>query len=109
MPKDIIQIIKNEYILLIIIFLLFSIFLYFKLKLKKFDIIPFLGNINKVPLIQSILFFLLFQIIDYIYEDGFISMIKLWFMYWLFGVLAYLLSNNINYYKNMQFYNLKFI
>jgi len=107
MPQDILTIIKNEYISFLIILFLFTIYTYLNYKLKDVNIFLFLGNINQVPLLQSILFFLIFQIIDYIYEDGFIAMIKLWIVYWLYAIIALLLTRIINFYKNIKHYNIK--
>jgi len=102
--NTVIQLIKDEYILISFIFLFLAIFIYFKIKFFKLDVLPFMGNIKQVSLLQSAIFFIIFEVIDFIYEDGFIGMIKLWIMYWLFALLAYFIMNNINYYKNMKFY-----
>jgi len=99
-----IELLKDEYILISFIVLFLAIFIYFKIKFLKLDVLPFMGNIKQVSLLQSAIFFIIFEVIDFIYEDGFIGMIKLWIMYWLFALLAYFIMNNINYYKNMKFY-----
>ena len=49
-------------------------------------------------------FFVIFQIVDFYFEDGFIGMISQWFVYWVFAIIAWLVTNNINFYKNFQFY-----
>ena len=99
-----IKLVKDDYILISFIVLFLSIYIYFKIKFLKLDVLPFMGNIKQVSLLQSAIFFIIFEVIDFIYEDGFIGMIKLWIMYWLFALLAYFIMNNINYYKNMKFY-----
>ena len=40
---------------------------------------------------------MIFQVVDYIYEDGFIGMISQWFLYWIMGIIALLLMGIINY------------
>jgi hypothetical protein len=105
LPIDkIIDIIKDEYILLSITFCMFGVYLYFKYILKDKLIHPFIPNLNHVDIKSSVIFFLIFEIIDFYTEDGFIGMISLWFMYWVFGVLIYFLTHNINYYKNYKAY-----
>lgn len=104
-PYDkIIQIIKDQYIILLLVVFLFLVYIFQNIKLKEFDILHFLPNIHHVPLKSTILLFLVFEIIDFYSEDGFMGMVSLWFMYWCFGVLAYLLSLNINLYKNLRLY-----
>ena len=39
---------------------------------------------------------------DYYYEDGFRGMISQWFLYWIYGIIALLLIQAINYYKNYK-------
>jgi len=100
----ILTIIKEEYITMLIIFLMMVIYFYFRYKLKDKLLYEFIPNINYVSLKSSILFFLIFEVVDYYSEDGLIGMIKLWFAYWLYGVLAYFLTHNINFYKNYKAY-----
>jgi len=96
-----IEIIKSEYLFILGLIVISFVFLYFKFKLKDYEIVDF--NQNSKPSLQStILFFLIFQIVDYISEDGFIGMISQWFMYWVMGVIALLLMETINYYKNYK-------
>ena len=64
----------------------------------------FIPNTNHVPIKSTLIFFIIFQIVDYNTENGFIGMIKLWFMYWVFGLLTYYLTHIINYYKNYKAY-----
>jgi hypothetical protein len=106
--NEIITILKEEYILSSFVALSFIILLYSYLKLKKYDILPFIPKLGKVPIKQSIVFFSIFEIIDYYSEDGIIGAIKLWYMYWLFGILSLNLMYIFNYYKNFKFYKLKF-
>ena len=103
-PEAILEIIKNEYIFLGITILLYSVFIYFKLKLKDCTLISYIPNINQVDIKTTFVFFAIFQIVDYYYEDGFMGMISQWFVYWIFAVIAWLVTNIINFYKNYQFY-----
>ena len=96
-----IQIIKDEYLFILGLIPLGFVFLYFKFKLKDYEIVNFTQN-NKPSLLSTILFFLIFQVVDYISEDGFIGMISQWFMYWIMGIIALLLMQIINYYKNYK-------
>lgn len=95
-----IEIIKEEYIFILVLIPLFISLSYFKIKLKDFDIVNFTNN--SISLKQTVVFFLIFQVIDYIYEDGFIGMISQWFLYWVMGLIALLVIENINYYKNYK-------
>lgn len=96
-----IEIIKEEYLFILALIPLSIALIFFKFKLKKFELINF--NNNSTPTLKStIIFFLIFQIVDYIYEDGFIGMISQWFLYWIMGLIALLLIENINYYKNYK-------
>jgi len=74
---------------------------YLKNRLKDFEIIDFNKN-NQFSLKSSIGFFLIFQVVDYFYEDGFIGMISQWFLYWVLGIITFLLLQTINYFKNYQ-------
>jgi len=103
-PKQIIEIIKDEYIIIGIDFILVSIFFYLKHKLTNLTIVPYIPNTNTIPLKSTLIFFVIFQVIDFYYENGFIGMISMWFTYWTFGVLAWALTNCINLYKNYRFY-----
>ncbi len=77
--------------------------LYYKRKLASVEIIDFNKN-SSLTFQSTVLFFLVFQIIDYIYEDGFIGMISQWFFYWIMGIITFIVINIINYYKNIQYY-----
>lgn len=103
-PDAILDIVKEEYIFISIAVLLFGVFIYYKIKLKEFTLISYIPNTNSVDLKTTIIFFLIFQAVDYYYEDGFIGMISQWFIYWVFGIIAWLVTNNINLYKNHYFY-----
>ena len=104
---DILSILKEEYILSGFVMLSFIVHLLAYNKLKDLDILPFIPKLGLVPIFQSILFFTIFEIVDYFYEDGIIGAIKLWYMYWLFGILSLNIMYIFNYYKNIKFYNLK--
>jgi len=101
------QIIFDEYISICITILLFFVSLYFRYKLKDKLLCQFVPNLHYVPIKSSIYFFIFFEIIDYYSEDGLIGMIKLWFVYWVFAVLFYFLTHNINYYLNFKAYKNK--
>ena len=103
-PEVILAVIKDQYIFMGVILVLTISFLYFKIKLKNLQLISYIPNTNTVPLKSTLIFFAIFQAVDFYYEDGFIGMISQWFIYWVFGVLAWLLTNNINLYKNYRFY-----
>ena len=101
---QIIEIVESEYILISINLILLISLIYFKNKLKNLTLLEFIQNTNSVTLKSTIFFFLIFQVVDFYYENGFIGMISQWFIYWLFGILAVLVTSNINYYKNYKFY-----
>ena len=94
-----VNIILDEYIILLLTLPLLATSLYYKQKLKYVEIIDFNKN-NNISLKSTLLFFLLFQVIDYIYEDGFIGMISQWFIYWSMGIITFMLLNLINLYRN---------
>ena len=95
-----IEIIKEEYISIIGLIVLTAVFLFFKFKLKDYEIREFPQN--NLSFKSTVLFFLIFQVVDYISEDGFIGMISQWFLYWVMGLIALVLIENINYYKNYR-------
>lgn len=95
------ELIKAEYLFILGLVPLFTILIFFKIKLKAYQIINYTKN--SIPFKQTIVIFLVFQVIDYIYEDGFIGMISQWFLYWIMGLIALLIIENINYYKNYKF------
>ncbi len=96
-----IEILKEDYIYILALIPLSFLILYFKFKLKDYEIINFNKN-NEISLKSTILFFLVFQVYDYYSEGGFIGMISQWFIYWIMGILALLLMETINYYKNYK-------
>jgi len=104
-PIDTIKdIILDEYITIMIALISMVVFFILKLKLKDKLIFEFIPNTNYVNIKSTFLFFLFFEMIDFYFEDGYIGMIKLWFSYWVFGVIAYFVTHCINYYKNIQAY-----
>jgi hypothetical protein len=95
-----IEMIKEEYLYIVGLFVLTAIFIFFKFKLKNYEIREFPQN--NLSFKSTVLFFLIFQVVDYISEDGFIGMISQWFFYWIMGLIALVLMENINYLKNYQ-------
>ena len=96
-----IEILKEDYLYILGLIPLIFAFLYFKFKLKDYEIINF-NKKNEISLKSTILFFLAFQVYDYYSEGGFIGMISQWFIYWIMGIFALLLMETINYYKNYK-------
>ena len=96
-----IEIIKDSYLYIFSLVPLGLIYVYFKFKLKEYEIIDFNKNTN-FSFQTTVVFFLIFQVVDYIYEDGFIGMISQWFFYWIMGLIALVLMETINYLKNYQ-------
>lgn len=97
-----IQLIKDEYLSILALIVILLSLLFFKLKLKGHQTINFIQN-NQFSLKSTILFFLVFQVVDYYYEDGFIGMISQWFLYWIMGLIAITLMETINCYKNYKY------
>ena len=98
-----IELIEMEYLYILGLIPLGFIFLYYRFKLKDYEIIDFNKNV-KFSFSSSVVFFIIFQIVDYIQEDGFIGMISQWFFYWVMGIIALFLMKIINYYKNYKVY-----
>ena len=96
-----IELIKEEYLFILALLPITIAFFYFKMKVKGNDLIDFNKN-NSFSLKNTIIFFLIFQVVDYISEDGFLGMISMWFLYWLMGLIALLIIETINYYKNYK-------
>lgn len=96
-----IELIKEEYLSILALILFSFVLVYFKFKLKNHEIVNFTQN-NQFSLKSTIMFFIVFQIVDYIYEDGFIGMVSQWFLYWIMGLIAVVLLKTINYYKNYK-------
>jgi hypothetical protein len=97
-----IQLIKDEYLSILALIIILLSLLFFKLKLKGHQTINFIRN-NQFSLKSTILFFLVFQVVDYYYENGFIGMISQWFLYWIMGLIAITLMETINCYKNYKY------
>lgn len=98
-----IELIKTQYLYILGLIPLGVIFLYYRFKLKDYEIIDFNKN-TKFSFSTSVIFFVIFQVVDYIQEDGFIGMISQWFFYWVMGIIALFLMEIINYYKNNKVY-----
>lgn len=96
-----IELLKEQYLFALALIPLSFAFVFFKFKLRAYEIINFSNN-STPTLKTTIMFFLVFQVVDYISEDGFIGMISQWVLYWIMGLIALLLIENINYYKNYQ-------
>lgn len=96
-----IEMIKEQYLFLLALLIISLVVIFFKFKLKDYELINFNKN-NSFSLQSTLGFFLIFQVVDYIMEDGFIGMISQWFLYWVMGLIALLLMETINYYKNYQ-------
>lgn len=94
-----IEIVKNDYLYLLSLLPMGLIYLYFRLKLKDYELIDFNKNAN-FSFKTTVILFLIFQVVDYIQEDGFIGMISQWFFYWVMSVVALFLMEIINYLKN---------
>lgn len=96
-----IEMIKAEYLFILGLIPLSLAFVFFKFKLKNYEIRDFNQNSN-LSLKSTVVFFLIFQVVDYVSYDGFIGMISQWILYWIMGLIAILLLENINYYKNYK-------
>lgn len=96
-----IEMLKEEYLFLLALVPLLLVFVFFKVKLKNYELIDFNKNSN-LSLKSTIIFFLVFQVIDYVSYDGFIGMISQWILYWIMGLIALLVIENINFYRNYK-------
>jgi len=96
-----IEMIKAQYLYILSLIPLVATFLYFKIKLKDYEIIDFNKNSN-FSFQTTVMLFLVFQVVDYILEDGFIGMISQWFLYWVMGLIFLFVMGIINYYKNYR-------
>lgn len=95
-----ILIITGEYWLILALIPAFLVYLFLRLKLKKFGIKNFnFTNNTNISLKSTIIFFLIFQVVDYYSEDGFLGMISLWFMYFIMGLLGYFVIESMQYFK----------
>lgn len=97
-----INIITSEYLLILLTIPILFIIRHYKKRLKGIEIVDFTQNSN-ISLKYTIIFFLVFQVMDYYYEGGFIGMISQWFLYWILGIITILLMDCINYYKNFKY------
>lgn len=97
-----INIITSEYLLILLTIPILFIIRHYKKRLKGIEIVDFTQNSN-ISLKYTIVFFLVFQVMDYYYEGGFIGMISQWFLYWILGIITILLMDCINYYKNFKY------
>jgi hypothetical protein len=97
-----IELLTKEYELILVFIPLIAIAMFFRIKLRKYQIIDYTKN-SAIGFKQTVLIFLVFQVIDYIYEDGLIGMISQWFLYWVMGLIALFIIKNINYYKNYKY------
>ncbi|NVJ53841.1 MAG: hypothetical protein HWD90_09085 [Campylobacteraceae bacterium] len=95
------ELIQKEYLYLLAIIPLVAVFIYFKFKLKNYDLVDFNKNSN-LSFKSIVMFFLIFQVVDYYSEGSFEGMISLWFLYWVMGIIALLLMENINFYRNYK-------
>lgn len=96
-----IEIVKDEYLFILSLIPLYGIYLYFKFKLKNYEIVDFNKNTN-LSFKTTVILFLIFQVVDYIQQDGFIGMISQWLLYWIMGLISLVLMEIINYYKNYK-------
>jgi uncharacterized membrane protein (DUF4010 family) len=101
-PKTI-NLIIDEYLFILAFLISLSVAWYLKRKLQKVEIIDFYKQ-NNLTLKSTLSFFLLFQVVDYIFEDGFIGMISQWFLYWIIGMISVQVFTILNLYKNLKFY-----
>ena len=103
--NEIIEIVKDEYIVILIAFFMICIYVFFQKRLQGKILYEFIPTSEYVSIKSTIVFFVIFEAIDYYYEGGFVGMVKLWVSYWFFGVIAYFLTYNINFYKNYIAYS----
>ena len=100
-PKTI-NLILDEYLFIVALCILLPISWYLKRKLHGLEIIDFYKQ-NHLSFKSTLSFFLLFQVVDYIFEDGFIGMISQWFLYWILGIISMQVLTILNLYKNIKF------
>lgn len=96
-----IGLIIDQFTFIGILFVVAVFAFFYKKKLNGYPIIDF-NKDSSMSFKNIVLFFLIFQIIDFIFEGGFIGMISMWFSYWVFGYIIFILLNIINYYKNIK-------
>ena len=98
-----IELIKAEHLSILALIPLFLCFIYLKRKLKEVEIIDFNKNAT-LSFKTTILIFLFCEVYDYYAQGGFLGMISQWFVYWVMGIFAILLFENINYYRNYRLF-----
>lgn len=101
-----IQLILNEYLFILLVFPLSLVLWLYKRKIRAYNIKGVLSQ--SISLKSTVLFFLLFEIIDYYYEGGFEGMISQWFLYWIMGLLGFVvveLMYTIKLYKLLKVKN----
>lgn len=86
---------KPQYLFIFALIPISGTLLFLNFKRKDYELINFNKN-NTFSLKSTIVFFLIFQVVDYIAEDGFLGMINKWFLYWIRGVIALPLLEIIN-------------
>lgn len=91
----------DELPFLAILFVVFLISLFYENSLKNYEIIDFQKD-SSMGFKNLVIFFLIFQVVDYFIEGGFIAMISLWFSYWIFGYIAFYVLKIINLHKNKK-------
>ncbi len=96
-----IEIVKDEYLFSLSLIPLCGIYFYLKFKLKDYEIVDFNKNTN-LSFKTTVILFSIFQVVDYIQQDGFIGMISQWLLYWIMGLVSLILMEIINYYKNYK-------
>lgn len=101
-----VSIIVEEYIFILTVIPLFMVSFLYKRRLKGMEVIDFNANSN-LTLKNTLLFFLVFQVMDYIYEDGFAGMVSQWFIYWIMGIITVIILDIINTYKNLKLVRLR--
>jgi len=101
-----IMLLIDEYIFVLSLIPLWLISLWYKRKLRRIELIDFHQD-SGITLKTTVVFFLLFQVIDYVYEGGFIGMISQWFLYWIMGFISFMVLTIVNYHKNYKYLKLQ--
>lgn len=95
-----ILIITGEFWLILALIPATFMFIFLRKKLKNFGVKNFnFTNNASVSLKSSIIFFLIFQVVDFYSKGGILGMISLWFMYFIMGLLGYFIIESIQYFK----------
>ncbi len=101
-----VSLILDEYLFIMIALGLFIVSFFYKRKLRGIEVVDFNAGSN-LTLRNTILLFLAFQVMDFIYEEGFLGMISQWFIYWIMGVIMVIVLDIINSYKNLKLQKLR--